>query len=113
MKNCIQGNLIIFTISGKCGGKDEPENPCCQRDSDDYRKLMMSEMKSKQDNLFTEIIAENPVGIIRKSLLLKGWRRFLIKIVGILINSLRDNITAVFVPGKRRKPSLSAGCVNW
>jgi hypothetical protein len=89
MKYCIQGNLIIFTISGKCGGKDEPEKPCCQRDSEDYRKLRISAMKSKQDNLFTEIIAENPVGKISKALLLKGWRRFLIKIVGILIKYLK------------------------
>jgi hypothetical protein len=104
----MQGNLIIFTISGKCGGKDKPAKPCCQRDREDYRKLMMSGMKSKQDNLFTEIIAENPAGIIRKSLLLKAWHRFLMKKVGILINSIRGNITTVFCAGKRSKPLLAA-----
>ena len=67
MKNCIQGNLIIFTISGKCGGKDESAKPCCQRDSEDYRKLMMSGMKSKQDNLITAIVSKNSAGSSRKA----------------------------------------------
>jgi hypothetical protein len=67
MKNCIQGNLIIFTISGICDGKDEPAKPCCKRDSDDYRKLMMSGMKSKQDNLITAIVSKNPAGSSRKA----------------------------------------------
>jgi hypothetical protein len=113
MKNYIQGNLIIFTISGKCSGKDKPANPCCQRDSDDYLKLIMSVMKSKRDKLITAIVSKNPAGIIRKPLLSAGWRRFLIKKAGILINILRDNITAVFCAEKRRKPLLSEGCANW
>jgi len=83
MKNCIQGNLIIFTISGKCGEKDEPAKLCCQRDSDDYRILKMSVMKAEQDNSITAIVSENPAGSSRKSAQAVGWRGSVIKNSGV------------------------------
>jgi hypothetical protein len=79
MKNCIQGNLIIFTISGICGGKDEPEKPCCQTDSEDYLKLKISVMKSEQDNSITAIVSKNSAGKSRKAAQAKALRGLVIK----------------------------------
>ena len=107
MKNCIQGNLIIFTISGKCGGKDKPAKPYCQRDSDYYRKFMMSVMKSKQDNSITVIVAKNTAGKSRKPAQGMGWRGLVIKNSGVF-EKIPKGVNLLFLP-QWETPQTSAG----
>jgi hypothetical protein len=107
MKNCLQGNLIIFIISGICDGKDEPEKRCCQRDSENYRKLMMSEMKSKQDNSITVIVAKNTAGKSRKPAQGMGWRGLVIKNSGVF-EKIPKGVNLLFLP-QWETPQTSAG----
>jgi hypothetical protein len=113
MKNCIQGNLIIFTISGKCGGKDKPAKPYCQRDSDNYRKLMMSVMKSKQDNSITAIVSENPAGESRKPAQALSWRGSALKNSGVF-DKIPKGVNLLCLPQRKSaaNPRCQLVCVN-
>jgi hypothetical protein len=113
MKYCIQGNLIIFTISGICGGKDESAKPCCQRDSDDYRKLRMSVMKSKRDNLITAIVSENPAGSSRKAAQGEGWSGLALKNSGVF-DKIPKGITLLGLPQRKSaaKPRCQRSCAH-
>jgi hypothetical protein len=114
MKNCMQGNLIIFAISGECGAKDKPANPYCQGDSEDYQKLIMSKMKSKQDNLITAIVSKNPAGKSCKAAQREGWSKIMIKNSGVF-EKIPKGVNLLYLPHRKSaaNPCCQLACTNW
>jgi hypothetical protein len=106
MNNCIQGNLIIFDLTSKCGGKDKSAKPCYQLVSEDYQKLKMSVMKKIKDKIIMAAALKNPAGKSRKAAQALGWRDSALKNSGVF-DKIPKGMNLLFLP-HRQVPQTSA-----